>query len=61
MKLNEESAFLYGNSFYRTLNSIDDQFVFEDISGKDLINQFLKGNELLRKYEYPEIELNKNK
>ena len=59
IRLTEESAYLFGNSFYRTLTSVDDKFIFKDIDGKTLIKQFLKGDEILKDYGYPEIELNK--
>ena len=59
IRLTEESAYLFGNSFYRTLTSVDDKFIFKDIDGKTLINQFLKGDEILKDYGYPEIKIKK--
>lgn len=55
MELNEESAYWYGNTFYHTLTNIKDDYKFKDIPGKELIEKFMEGNEVLRKYEYPEI------
>lgn len=56
MELNEENASLYGNSFYKTKVGINSSYEFPLISGKTYINSFTKGNEILRKYDYPEIE-----
>jgi len=56
MELNEENAFLYGNSFYKTKTGIPNSYEIPLINGKTYIHSFIKGNEVLRKYDYPEIE-----
>ncbi|MBQ7139913.1 MAG: hypothetical protein IJO32_00235 [Bacilli bacterium] len=56
MELNEENAFLYGNSFYKTKTGIPSSYEIPLISGKVYMNSFIKGNEILRKYDYKEIE-----
>lgn len=55
IKLTEQSAYWYGNSFYYTLTNIKDDYKFKDISGNLYVKSFLKGKERLHKYDYPEI------
>lgn len=56
LELNEDTAYFYGNSFYHTLTNVKDDYKFIDIDGNTLINNFLNGDEILRKYDYDEIE-----
>lgn len=61
LELNEESAYLYGNAFYRTMTNIPINYPFNNIDGQIFINSFLKGKETLRKYDYDEIEFSVKK
>lgn len=56
VKLDERSAYLYGNCFYQTLTNVKDDYIFKNKEGRKYISEFLKGNEKLRKYDYDEIE-----
>ncbi|MEG2457950.1 MAG: hypothetical protein RSB41_03575 [Bacilli bacterium] len=61
MPLNADTAYVYGNSFVKTTTNVLDDYPFTNVNGEVFINSFLKGNELLRKYDYNEIEvLNKD-
>lgn len=56
LKLTNEIAKVYGDTFYHTLTGISPDYQFMDIPGDVYLNSFLKGHERLRKYdEYQEI------
>ncbi len=57
LKLTSRSAYLYGNSFLLTKTNIKKDTKINLESGNTYINNFLKGKELLRDYNYPNIEL----
>lgn len=55
--LNEATAKIYGDSFYKTKTNIPAQFTMPSLSGKTYIHSFLKANEPLMNYNIGEIEL----
>ena len=61
LKLTSRSAYLYGNCFLHTKVCISDDSVIDNIDGNIYINSFFKGNEQLRVYDYPDIEISSNK
>lgn len=57
MPLTQESAYLYGNSFYHTLLGIPKDYKFSNISGNVYIDAFKRGNDKLQQYsQYAEIK-----
>ncbi|MEG1150219.1 MAG: hypothetical protein RSE17_02895, partial [Bacilli bacterium] len=58
MELTNEFAFVYGNSFAKTLTNVLDDYKFINIPGEVFIRSFLKGKESLRQYDYLEIKTN---
>ena len=57
IKLDNYTAFVYGNSFYLTKTNIPSNIKLKPFTGEVLVRSFMKGNEPLRNYGYGDIYL----
>ena len=55
-KLTKDFAFVYSNAFYQPSTNILDNTILKNIEGDILIQKFIKSDEKLRDYGYPNIK-----